>query len=53
MAPSFVDDTTGIAFRPIGRNAPAFETSLAAPANRRPSAAATALRETIERRAGT
>jgi DNA-binding transcriptional LysR family regulator len=53
MAPSFVDDTTGVAFRPIGRNAPAFETSLAAPANRRPSAAATALRETIERRAGT
>jgi DNA-binding transcriptional LysR family regulator len=51
MAPSFAGDTEGIAFRPIRRHAPVFETSLAAPSNRRPSAAASALRETIERRA--
>jgi DNA-binding transcriptional LysR family regulator len=53
MAPSFAEDTTGIVFRPIRRHVPVFEMSLAAPANRRPSAAADALRETIERRAGT
>jgi DNA-binding transcriptional LysR family regulator len=52
MAPSFAEDTAGIEFRPIRRHAPVFETSLAAPGNRRPSAAAKALRETIERRAG-
>jgi DNA-binding transcriptional LysR family regulator len=51
MAPSFTEDATGLAFTPIRRHAPVFETSLAAPANRRPSAAANALRETIEQRA--
>lgn len=50
MAPSFTEDTSGIAFKPIRHHAPVFETSLAVPANRRPSAAATALRETIEQR---
>jgi DNA-binding transcriptional LysR family regulator len=52
MAPSFAEDETGIAFRPIRRHAPVFETSLAAPSSRRLSAAAKALRATIERRAG-
>jgi DNA-binding transcriptional LysR family regulator len=51
MPPSFAEDATGIAFTPIRHHAPVFETSLAAPANRRPSAAANALRETIEQRA--
>jgi DNA-binding transcriptional LysR family regulator len=50
MAPSFTEDTTGIAFTPIRHHAPVFETSLAVPTNRRPSAAASALRETIEQR---
>jgi hypothetical protein len=45
------EDATGIAFTPIRHHAPVFETSLATPANRRPSAAANALRETIEQRA--
>jgi DNA-binding transcriptional LysR family regulator len=52
MPPSFAEDLKGIAFRPIRHHTPVFETSLAAPANRRPSAAANALRETIEQRAG-
>jgi DNA-binding transcriptional LysR family regulator len=52
MAPSFTEDATGIAFTPIRHHAPVFETSLATPANRRPSAAANALCETIEQRAG-
>jgi DNA-binding transcriptional LysR family regulator len=52
MAPSFTEETTGIAFTPIRHHAPIFETSLAVPTNRRPSAAATALRETIEQRVG-
>jgi DNA-binding transcriptional LysR family regulator len=52
MAPSFTEDATGIAFTPIRHHAPVFETSLATPANRRPSAAANALCETIEERAG-
>jgi DNA-binding transcriptional LysR family regulator len=51
MPPSFTEDATGIAFTPIRRHAPVFETSLAVPANRRPSSAANALRETIEQRA--
>jgi DNA-binding transcriptional LysR family regulator len=46
--PSFAEDRAGIAFTPIRPHAPVFETSLAAPANRRVSAAADALRETIE-----
>jgi DNA-binding transcriptional LysR family regulator len=50
MPPSFTEDATGIALTPIRHHAPVFETSLAAPANRRPSAAAKALRETIEQR---
>jgi DNA-binding transcriptional LysR family regulator len=49
--PSFADDTKGIAFTPIRHHAPVFETSLAAPANRAPGAAAKALRETIEQHA--
>jgi DNA-binding transcriptional LysR family regulator len=52
LPPSFLDDATGIAFTPIRPRAPVFERSLAIPANRRPSAAATALRDTIARRAG-
>jgi DNA-binding transcriptional LysR family regulator len=52
MPRSFTEDATGIAFTPIRRHAPVFETSLAVPANRRPSSAASALRETIEQRAG-
>jgi DNA-binding transcriptional LysR family regulator len=51
MPPSFTEDATGIAFTPIRHHVPVFETSLAVPANRRPSAAANALRETIEQRA--
>jgi DNA-binding transcriptional LysR family regulator len=53
MPPSFAEDATGIVFTPIRHHAPVFETSLAAPTNRRPSAAANALRETIEQRATT
>ena len=52
MPPSFTEDATRIAFTPIRHHAPVFETSLATPANRRPSAAASALRATIEQRAG-
>jgi DNA-binding transcriptional LysR family regulator len=52
MPPSFTEDATGIAFKSIRHHAPVFETSLAVPANRRPSAAANALRDTIEQRAG-
>jgi DNA-binding transcriptional LysR family regulator len=52
MPPSFTEESTGISFTPIRRHAPVFETSLAVPANRRPSSAANALRETIEQRAG-
>ncbi|MDQ1459523.1 MAG: hypothetical protein QOI08_1007, partial [Actinomycetota bacterium] len=50
MPPSFAEGVKGIVFRPVRRHSPVFETSLAAPANRRPSAAASALRETIEQR---
>jgi DNA-binding transcriptional LysR family regulator len=48
MPPSFTEDTKGLAFTPIRHHAPIFETSLAAPTNRRAGAAASALRETIE-----
>jgi DNA-binding transcriptional LysR family regulator len=50
MPPSFTGETEGITFIPIRHHAPVFERSLAVPTNRRPSAAANALRETIEQR---
>ena len=43
LAPSFVRDPAGIALVPVRHHAPAFETYLAEPTTRRPSAAAAAL----------
>jgi DNA-binding transcriptional LysR family regulator len=49
---SLVESTDDIAFVPIGDQAPQFETAIAIPANRRLSAAAWAMLETIRRHAG-
>ena len=43
LAPSFIHDPTGIALVPVRHHAPVFETYIAAPTTRRPSAAAAAL----------
>jgi DNA-binding transcriptional LysR family regulator len=49
---SLVDTTTDIAFVPIRDHPPVFQTAIAIPSNRRLSAAARAMLETIEHHAG-
>ena len=49
---SFVATTGDIAFVPIRRHAPQFQTAIAIPANRRLSAAANAMIDTIRRHTG-
>jgi DNA-binding transcriptional LysR family regulator len=51
LPPSFVDGIDAVTTVPIRRHAPQFQLAIATPANRRPSAAARALLETITRQA--
>ena len=51
LPPSFVEGIDGIATVPVRHHAPQFEVAIATPAERRLSAAARALLETIERQA--
>jgi hypothetical protein len=51
MPASLVDDPAGLAFTPLRGHTVEFVTAIATPSNRRPSAAAKALLETILRQA--
>ncbi len=49
---SLFEDASGVVFVPIGRHAPKFLIAIAIPSNRRPTAAARALLQTLYRHAG-